>query len=145
MFLPRLANVLCTLTVVFLPAVAGAQRSAAADSTAIIATSRNYIDGFAHGDSARMRQALHPDLAKRLITGTAGSPSNMTADMLVRGTAAAAARAPRTDTPVDSIRIVDRYKDMAMVRIGAATWVDYVHLARFGDRWQIINVAWQMR
>lgn len=145
MFVHRAAHVLLALTAVALSTTLHAQRSAAADSAAIIATSRNYIDGFAHGDSARMRQALHPDLAKRLITGNAGSPSNMTADMLVRGTAAAAARAPRKDTPADSIRIVDRFKDMAMVRIGAATWVDYVHLARFGDRWQIINVAWQMR
>lgn len=154
MFLSRITRAVLSGALCVLPAAVHAQTGGTADRTrdsaSIIATSRNYIDGFAHGDSARMRSALHPDLAKRLVTGRAGSPSNMTANDLVRATAAAKARAsaggaPPRDTPADSIRIVDRYKDMAMVRIGASTWVDYLHVARFGDTWQIVNVAWQMR
>ena len=127
-----------------LAAVAPPAAGQSADEAAIVATARDYIDGFGTGDTTRMRRALHPDLAKRLISGEAGSPSNQGPDDLVGITARMAGRTSEP-VPSDSIRILDRYRDMAMVRIGADAWVDYLHVARFGDRWQIINVAWQLR
>ncbi len=114
------------------------------DRDPIIATARDYIDGFGNGDTTRVRRALHPDLAKRLISGESGSPSNQGPDDLVGITARMAGRTS-VPAPADSILILDRYRDMAMVRIGAGSWVDYLHIARFGDKWQIINVAWQLR
>ena len=119
----------------------------APDAAAIIATSRDYIDGFAEGDSVRMRRALHTDLAKRQITGNAGSPQHQTADILTRmaGSRAGRGTQPGARIPSDSIRILDQYKDMAMVRIGVNQWVDYLQLGRFGNEWKIINVAWQLR
>lgn len=131
-------------TLVLFAAEAQAQSS---DAAAIVATARNYIDGFAQGDSVRMRKSLHPDLAKRLISGKDESPRNQTADMLVQGTGRRAGRGavPGAQVHADSIKILDQYKDMAMVRIGADTWVDYLHMGRFGTEWKIINVAWQLR
>jgi hypothetical protein len=116
-----------------------------ADSAAIIATARDYIDGFATGDTTRMRRALHPDLAKRQISGRDESPANQGPDDLVRITAMMKWRGSGDPTPADSIRILDRYRDIAMVRIGAGSWVDYLHVARFGSDWKIINVAWELR
>lgn len=116
------------------------------ENDAIIATARDYIDGFSTGDTARMRRALHPDLAKRRIGGQPGSPPNQTANDLVNITARNQGRGGAAQpTPADSIRILDRYRDIAMVRIGAPTWVDYLHVAKFGQEWKIINVAWETR
>jgi hypothetical protein len=39
----------------------------AADSAALRATARDYIDGWYSGDGERMERALHPRLAKRLV------------------------------------------------------------------------------
>ena len=138
---PLVAAALTTFAAIHQP-LAQAQ----SDNDAIIATARDYIDGFFTGDSARMRRSLHPDLAKRRIGVQPGSPPNQTANDLVGITARNQGRggAPQP-TPADSIKILDRYRDIAMVRIGVAAWVDYLHVARFGQEWKIINVAWQTR
>jgi hypothetical protein len=124
-----------------------AQAQSDPETAGIIATARNYIDGFAQGDSVRMRNALHADLAKRLITGKVESPQHQTADILTRMTGSRAGRGaqPGAQIAADSIKILDRYKDIAMVRIGADRWVDYLHMGKFGGEWKIINVAWQLR
>src|SRR5437870_4156387 len=44
-----------------------------ADSTAIKATALNYIEGWYEGNSERMEHALHPELAKRIVTTDAQS------------------------------------------------------------------------
>jgi hypothetical protein len=94
-----------------------------------------------------MRRALHPDLAKRLVTGKAESPQHQTADILTRmaGSRAGRGAQPGAQIAADSIKILDQYKDIAMVRIGAGGWVDYLHVGRFGSEWRIINVAWALR
>jgi hypothetical protein len=118
---------------------------AGSENEAIIATARDYIDGFATGDSSRMRRSLHPDLAKRRISGQPVAPPNQTANDLVGIAARNQGRGTGQSTPADSIRILDRYRDIAMVRIGVAGWVDYLHVAKFGQEWKIINVVWQTR
>jgi hypothetical protein len=116
------------------------------ENDAIIATARDYIDGFFTGDTARMRRSLHPDVAKRRIEGQPGSPPNLTAADLVNMTARSQGRGSAAQpVPADSIKILDRYRDIAMVRIGVPAWVDYLHVAKFGTEWKIINVAWQTR
>ena len=112
---------------------------------ALVAAARDYIDGFAAADTARVRRSVHPDVAKRLVSGTTMPLSNQTADMLVGMTGMVRASANPPVTPADSIRIIAREGNMAMVRIGAPMWVDYLQLGRFGDRWQIVNVLWELR
>src|SRR5689334_14442836 len=55
---------LALLAMVGSPALA----QAAADSTAIRETAMDYIEGWYAGDAARMERALHPELAKRVVT-----------------------------------------------------------------------------
>lgn len=132
----------CLLLLSLAPAL-GAQ--APGDSAQIIAAARDYIDGFGAGDTARVRRSVHPDVAKRLVSGTDVAPGNQTADMLVGITARVRANPDAPTAPADSVTIIAHERDMAMVRIGAGMWVDYLQLGRFGDRWQIVNVLWQLR
>ena len=39
----------------------------AADTGAIKATARDYIEGWYEGNAERMERAVHPDLAKRIV------------------------------------------------------------------------------
>ena len=53
-----------------------------------------------------------------------------------------------TDIPAgqrkNTVRILDVYGNAASVRVQAATWVDYMHLAKSNGRWVIVNVLWEL-
>lgn len=46
---------------------------------------------------------------------------------------------------VDDVKILDVFGDIASVRVDAADWIDYRHLARWNGEWKIVNVLWDMR
>ena len=54
--------------VLFLNAIALAQTNASDDNESITKTALDYIEGWYAGDAARMERALHPELAKRMIS-----------------------------------------------------------------------------
>jgi hypothetical protein len=120
----------------------------AADSAGVRAAALDYIDGWWTGDAARMERALHPELAKRiLVTGQAGGPriNNMTAQQLVGGTKAGGGTRTPAGERKSEVKILDIFGNAASARIDAGTWIDYLHLSRTGDRWQIVNVLWELR
>jgi hypothetical protein len=118
----------------------------AADSAAIRAAALDYIDGWYAADADRMARALHPELAKRNVTTDAAGRSRliqMSAMSLVDGTrAGGGSRIPEAARKHD-VRILDAYAGAASVRVTAATWVDYMHLAKWNGRWVIVNVLWE--
>ena len=125
--------------------LAGAQ--SAADSAAIRATALDYIEGWYAGDAARMERALHPELAKRIVETDARGRSRLgqqSAMTLVTNTR----RGGGTDIPADKrrsdVRILDVYGSAASVRVQAASWVDYMHVAKSNGRWVIVNVLWEL-
>ena len=120
-----------------------------ADSAAIRATALDYIEGWYEGNADRMERALHPELAKRIVNvnpqngrNTLGQQSAMT---LVQGTR----RGGGKDTPAaeqrKDVRILDIFGNTASVRIDAASWVDYLQVAKWNGRWVIVNVLWELR
>ena len=128
----------------------GAERAAAqtaADSSAIVATAMDYIDGFYTSDAERMERALHPELAKRIVGDPAGPESrlqNMAAEQLVQATASGGARGIPEAARKSDVSILDIYNNIASVRIDAGVWIDYLHVARWNGEWKIVNVLWEM-
>jgi hypothetical protein len=123
------------------------QAQTAADSSAIVATALDYIDGFYTSDAARMERALHPDLAKRIVGDPAGPESrlqNMTSEQLVQATASGSAAGIPAEARLEDVSILDIYNNMASVRIDAGLWIDYLHVARWNGEWKIVNVLWEM-
>jgi hypothetical protein len=123
------------------------QAQTAADSSAIVATALDYIDGFYTSDGARMERALHPDLAKRIVGDPAGPVSrlqNMTAEQLVQATASGSAAGIPDEARREEVSILDIYNNIASVRIDAGLWIDYLHVARWNGDWKIVNVLWEM-
>ena len=107
----------------------------------------DYIQGYYAGDEARMERALHPDLAKRIVRtnpnngrSSLGQMSAMTLVQISRNKAA-----DPEDQWVDDVTILDIFENVASVRVDAATWIDYLHIAKWNGEWKIVNVLWEMR
>jgi len=136
-----------TIAAATTPVAASAQT--AADSAALVATAKDYIQGWYAGDAARMARSLHPELVKRIhgydSVSNRYQVDGMGASRLVLGTA----RGGGTRTPKErqrsDVRILDIFRGTAVVRVDADAWVDYLQLVREGDRWLILNVLWELR
>src|SRR5215212_3360240 len=140
----RLTKLVLLLMLPLLPHVSRAQ--SAADSAAIRATALDYIDGWYAADAARMERALHPELAKRNVYSDANGRSRliqMSAMTLVNGTRGGGGSDIPGAQRADSVKILDIYGGAASVRVRAATWVDYMHMAKFNGQWRILNVLWE--
>lgn len=138
--------VVLTAAVLLAPGAAPAQSPA--DSAAIRQTALDYIEGYYEGNAERMEQALHPELAKRIVrTNPQGRSSlgQMSAMTLVQGTRAGGGRDTPRDQQQKDVTILDIYQNAASVKVVAATWIDYMHLARWNGRWVIVNVLWELK
>jgi hypothetical protein len=122
------------------------QAQTAADSAAIRATALDYIQGWYTNDGARMERALHPHLAKRLVWADSTGKSHLvdlTALELIQGTKAHTP-APATERRHD-LSILSTYGNVAMVRIEASDWVDFLQEVKWNGSWKILNVVWENR
>ena len=143
-------KLICTLAgVLLLTAIASAQTNSNDDSAAIKATALNYIEGWYEGDAARMESALHPELAKRMISTdpkTGHSQFNhMGAMQLVQNTRRGGGNKTPKDEQLKEITILDRFNNAAVVKIVASGWIDYLEVAKFNGQWKIINVLWELK
>lgn len=122
--------------------------AAAADSMEIRQTARDYIEGWYTADSTRMARAVHPELAKRIVTRDPKGVSYLSetgATSLVRATQAGyGGDVPPAARQVE-VTVLDVYGDVASVRLRSTKLIDYMHLARWDGRWKIINVLWDFR
>jgi len=118
------------------------------EADAIRKTALDYIEGWYTGDAARMERALHPELAKRIVNTNPNGQSrldSMGAMTLVQFTRAGGGKRTPEDKQQKDVTILDRYENMAQVKVIAADWVDYLQVAKFNGQWKIINVLWEMK
>ena len=126
-----------------------AQTDFPSDNDAIRKTALDYIEGWYSGDAARMERALHPELAKRMISTdpkTGRSQFNhMGAMTLAQRTREGIGKKIPQDRQSKEVTILDRYNNAAVVKIVAPDWIDYLEVARFNGDWKIINVLWELK
>ena len=126
-----------------------AQTDSPSDNDAIRKTALDYIEGWYSGDAARMERALHPELAKRMISTdpkTGRSQFNhMGAMTLVQRTREGIGKKIPQDRQSKEVTILDRYNNAAVVKIVASDWIDYLEVAKFNGDWKIINVLWELK
>ena len=112
---------------------------------AIVASATDYIESWLDGDADRMARCLHPALAKRTPLDAASGALELDEaprDAMV----VAAGRRRREPTARDyELVVLDRFGPIATVKLLSAWYMDYLHLARFGDRWLIVNVLYAYR
>jgi hypothetical protein len=132
-----------------LSGLASAQTTSSDENGAIGKTALDYIEGWYAGDAARMERALHPELAKRMISTdpkTGRSQFNhMGAMSLVQRTRDGGGKNTPQDRQLKEVTILDRYNNAAVVKIVASDWIDYLQVAKFNGDWKIINVLWELK
>ena len=120
------------------------------DKAAIKQTALDYLEGWYECNPEQMERAVHPDLAKRIVSSnpTTGKDrlDEMSALKLVQVTRGECGgkKTPKESQQKD-ITILDFCEDMASVKVVFTGWVDYVHMARFNGRWVIVNVLWHLK
>ena len=67
----------------------------------------------------------------------------LTAEQLVEYTKAGYGKQTPEDKQLKDVTILDVMGNAATVKLEMAGWVDYMHLAKTGDRWLIVNVLWE--
>jgi len=139
----------CLIAAFLLLRPATGQAQIPADSASLVATARDYIEGWYAGDAARMARALHPELVKRIHyhDSTTGrwTVDGMGASRLVLGTArGGGTRTPPAKQRTD-VRILDIFKNAAVVRVDADSWIDYLQMVKEENHWLILNVLWELR
>ena len=130
-------------------AATATQGQSAADSAAIRATALDYVEGWYAGDAARMERALHPELAKRIVStnpqnnrSSLGQQSAMT---LVQGTRNGGGKNTPPEQQQKDVHILDIYQSSASVKAVMSGWIDYMHMAKWNGRWVIVNVLWELK
>jgi len=96
-----------------------------------------------------MEKALHPHLAKRMVsTNQKSGLSNlhqMTAMSLVQGTRKAWGKNIPEDKRQNEVIILDKFRNTASVKVIATDWIDYLHMVKWNGEWKIINVLWELK
>ena len=119
------------------------------DLDAIKRVSNDYFEAWYTGDVERMRQSLHPELAKRSLrrdpdtgAGKLGNTSAQRMEELTR-------QGEGTSTPVNErsqvVTILDTFENIATVKVVSYEYVEYLHVAKFDTGWLIVNTLWALR
>jgi hypothetical protein len=113
---------------------------------AIEATARDYIEGWFTADATRMARALHPLLAKHSVARADGATTieTLTRDQMIAATLGGGGQATAAEQviEVDDIQVEG---DIASARVTSTAFIDFLHLARDGRDWRIINAVWLVR
>lgn len=128
--------------------VSDARAQSAADAAAIKQTALDYIEGWYEGDAERMEKALHPELAKRIVRTNPEGRSRldqMGAMTLVQYTRQGGGKQTPKEKQQKDVTILDIFENAASVKVVASEWIDYLHVAKFGGRWVIVNVLWELK
>ena len=107
----------------------------------------DYVEGVYNVDPARIERSVHPSLHKGgfFKEGADGSYSFTTmtfAEMVDLSKRYNADGKMPKDAPKE-ITIFDVQEQIASVKLVAWWGVDYMHLAKYGGKWMIVNVFWQ--
>jgi hypothetical protein len=121
---------------------AARSQRATSDQGPIVATVRDYFEGWFDGDPERMERerALHKDLVKRRAGEDLGV---MTKERMLELTRRGEGKEDAADRTLD-IAIEDVYGDIATVTVRSPVYREYVHLVRTRDGWKIANTLWQL-
>ena len=109
------------------------------DEDAVVATVRDYFEGWFDGDPVRMERALHKDLVKRCNGDDLGVT---TKERMLELTRRGEGKEDAADRTLD-IEVEDVYGDIASVTVCSAVYHEYVQLVRTRDGWKIANALWQ--
>ena len=105
----------------------------------------DYYESWFTGDGATMRSALHPQLAKRTVIPGGEQRFELDPTTAQEMADLAADGAGTKYTRGHRVELCDIDGNLASVKVRSAPYVEYIHLARFGELWLIVDVLWRSR
>lgn len=112
------------------------------DVDAITAVVTEYFQSWFLGDASRMRSVLHPDLSKRTAVQP-GGPGLALEEDTAETMVASAGRGPRPQYEHwQNVEVLHVSAGIATAMVHSQPFVEYIHLARFADRWLIVNTLY---
>jgi putative lumazine-binding protein len=114
------------------------------DRSQVEAVATEYFQAWFAGDGERIRATLHPHLSKRrLRTPDSGSLvlHEDPTETLVEDTASGEGT---SFEPTQEVIVCDLSEHIASVVVRSAPFVEYLHLAKFDDRWLIVNALYRV-
>ena len=116
------------------------------EKTAIENTLRDYIEGWYKGDTVRMDRSLHDDLVKRIpikdSTDLEIKLRMVPKSRMVELTGKGGGESPDAEY---QIFVDDIEKDIATARVLSLEYLDYLHLVKTNEGWQIVNILFRSR
>ena len=117
--------------------------SVAGDRRAVVEVATQYFESWFDGDPERMRAVLHPALSKRTALEP-GAPMLTLDEDTADGLVAHVRNGPRPSVERgQEVTVLDIATNIATVKVVSKPFVEYLHLARFGDRWLIVNALYE--
>ncbi|WP_297693629.1 nuclear transport factor 2 family protein [uncultured Eudoraea sp.] len=118
----------------------------AEEKTAVENALRDYIEGWYKGDTERMDRSLHNDLVKRIPLKDS-SEIDITLRMVPKSRMVELTSKGGGENPDAEYEIYvdDIDKDIAAARVLSLEYLDYLHLVKTNDGWQIVNILFHVR
>ena len=115
------------------------------DKDAVVATVKDYFEGWFDGDAERMERALHPALAKtgiRVDVAGVRVMESMGAEDMIGWTREGEGVARKPPDFTFDVTVNEIYHEIANVTVHSPVYREYLHLARTADGWKILNAIY---
>ncbi|MBA3689942.1 MAG: nuclear transport factor 2 family protein [Actinobacteria bacterium] len=116
--------------------------TSSADIEAVSKVAEEYFQSWFAGDGERMRTCLHPSLAKRTPEDPGAERLLLHEDPAERLVLDTVSGGGTRFDPLQDVTVLDVFRDIATVMVRSEPFHEYLHLARFGDRWLIVNALY---
>jgi Putative lumazine-binding len=113
-----------------------------ADVEAVTRVATEYFQSWFAGNGVRMRNCLHPALAKRTPEEPGSETLSLHEDPTEALVADTASGEGTEFDPWQQVTVLDVFRDIATVMVRSEPFVEYLHLARFGSSWLIVNALY---
>ena len=138
---------LLILAAIALLSASPATAQSPSDREAVRQAALDYVEGIYTVDTSRIERSVSKNLTKRGFwrepNDAAYRPESvMTFDQLMKLTAAWNKDGKR-DTSIKEVTVLDVLDQTASAKVVAMWGIDYMHLAKYDGRWQIVNIVWQ--
>ncbi len=115
------------------------------DIKAIHEAVEDYYGGWYEANPERISRSLHANLAKRAIKFDDTGKEyllHLSKEVMVDATR----QGEGSKTPLEkrhlTITILDRYEEIATVKVASDEYMEYIHLAKHNGQWLIVNVIY---
>ncbi|MFC5046081.1 nuclear transport factor 2 family protein [Aquimarina hainanensis] len=118
------------------------------DSIAIRQVALDYIESQHNVKPEQFERAAHPRMVKRTFwmnkkTRKEYLRETFTDAMILLAETYNQDKDKFPENPKKEVIILDVYDKVASVKLVADDWIDYMHIVKLNEKWQLVNVLWQ--